>query len=417
VSKPNENQSISDREQGADRHPRRAIGRCRLRAMRRLLILASVLVLVDAMLYAALTPLLPHFARELHLSKAGAGALVGAYAAGALIGGLPGGRAAARLGPRRAVLVGLTLMGLSSIGFAFANGFATLVLARMIQGVGSAFTWAGAFAWLMGSTPEGQRGEVIGRAMSAAVVGELLGPVIGVAAGALGRATVFTGLSVLAVVLAVLTVQIDSESPAEPVDVTLKSALRARRFTSGLGVLAVASMLFGVLSVLAPLHLAAHGWSSLAIGATWLVGAGLEASAGPFIGRLSDARGASTLARLALISGVPVSLALATGASPGIYAPLVVLAALSYGALFTPAFSLVSEGAESAGLAQGMAFGFLNAAWAAGAMLGPAAAGTIAGATGDAVPFVLAAAAAVAALAFLSQRERASPKAAAAAGN
>jgi MFS family permease len=353
------------------------------------------------MLYAALTPLLPHFARELHLSKAGAGALVGAYAAGALIGGLPGGRAAARLGPRRAVLVGLTLMGLSSIGFAFANGFATLVLARMIQGVGSAFTWAGAFAWLMGSTPQGQRGEVIGRAMSAAVVGELLGPVIGVAAGALGRATVFTGLSALALVLAVLTVQIDSESLAEPVDVTLRSALRARRFTSGLGVLAVASMLVGVLSVLAPLHLAADGWGSVAIGATWLVGAGLEAAAGPFIGRLSDARGASTLARLALIAGVPVSLALATGASPGIYAPLVVLAALSYGALFTPAFSLVSEGAESAGLAQGMAFGLLNAAWALGAMLGPAAAGTIAGATGDAVPFVLTAAGAVAALAFL----------------
>ena len=65
--------------------------------MRRLLILVSVLVLVDTMLYAALTPLLPHFARELHLSKAGAGGLVAAYAAGALIGGLPGGRAAARL--------------------------------------------------------------------------------------------------------------------------------------------------------------------------------------------------------------------------------------------------------------------------------------------------------------------------------
>jgi len=181
----------------------------------------------------------------------------------------------------------------------------------------------------------------------------------------------------------------------------LKSALAARRFTSGLGVLAVAAMLVGVLSVLAPLHLAAAGWSSVAIGATWLVGAALEASAGPLIGRLSDARGASMLARLALMAGVPVSLALATGASPVIYAPLVVLGALAYGALFTPAFSLVSEGAESAGLAQGMAFGLLNAAWAIGAMLGPAAAGTIAGATSDAVPFVLAAAASVAALAFL----------------
>ncbi len=369
--------------------------------MRRLLILVSALVLVDAMLYSALTPLLPRFAHELHLSKAATGALVAAYAAGALIGGLPGGRAAARLGPRRAVLVGLTLMGLSGVGFAFADGFAALVIARLIQGIGSAFTWAGAFAWLMNSTPQGQRGEVIGRAMSAAVVGELLGPIVGVAAGALGRATVFTGLSVLAVILALVTVRIDTDSTAEAVEVSLKSALTARRFTSGLAVLAVASMLVGVLSVLAPLHLAASGWGAAAIGATFLLGAGFEASAGPTIGRLSDMRGATTLARVALIASVPVSLALATSASPAIYAPLVVLAAVSYGGLFTPAFSLVSEGAESAGLAQGMAFGLLNAAWAIGAMVGPAAAGAIAGATGDAVPFVLAAAGSAAALVLL----------------
>ncbi len=369
--------------------------------MRRLLILASVLVLVDAMLYAALTPLLARFAHEFHLSKADAGALVGAYAAGALIGGLPGGRAAARLGPRRAVLVGLALMGLSSIGFAFANDFGTLIIARVIQGIGSAFTWAGAFAWLMASAPQRQRGEVIGRVMGAAVVGELLGPVVGVAAGAIGRAAVFSGLSGLAVILAILTVQIDSDSLAESVGVTLKSALGARRFTVGLGVLAVASMLVGVLSVLAPLHLAAAGWGATAIGATWLVGAGLEASAAPLVGRLSDARGATTLARLALMASIPVTLALATGTSPATYAPLVVLAALSYGALFTPAFSLVSEGAETAGLAQGVAFGLLNAAWATGAMVGPAAAGAIAGATADAVPFVLGVAVSAAALAFL----------------
>ena len=109
----------------------------------------------------------------------------------------------------------------------------------------------------------------------------------------------------------------------------------------------------------------------------------------------------STPARLALLASVPVSLALATGASPIIYAPLIVLAGMSYGALFTPSFSLVSEGAEGAGLAQGMAFGLMNAAWATGAMVGPAAAGLIAGATGDAIPFVLAAACPLAALAFL----------------
>ena len=70
--------------------------------MRRLLLLVCGLVCVDTMLYAALTPLLPRFAHDLHLSKAGAGVLVAAYAAGALVGGLPGGprpRGSARGGP------------------------------------------------------------------------------------------------------------------------------------------------------------------------------------------------------------------------------------------------------------------------------------------------------------------------------
>ena len=127
--------------------------------MRRLLLLVCALVWVDTMLYAALTPLLPHFAHELHLSKAGAGVLVAAYAAGALVGGLPGGLATARLGAQRAVLIGLALMGLSSLAFAFVHGFWPLAAARFVQGCGSGFTWAGSFAWLLAAAPRERRGE------------------------------------------------------------------------------------------------------------------------------------------------------------------------------------------------------------------------------------------------------------------
>ena len=55
-----------------------------------------------------------------------------------------------------------------------------------------------------------------------------------------------------------------------------------------------------------------------------------------------------------------------------------------------------------------MAFGFMNAAWAVGAVAGPAAGGAIASATGDWIPFVLAAALCAAALAARrSDHERA----------
>src|SRR3954453_5645345 len=177
--------------------------------MRRLLLLVAVLVFVDTMLYAALTPLVPHFTHELGLSKLSAGILVAAYPAGALIGGLPGGAAAARLGPRRAVVVGLVGMSLASLGFALADSFWTLFAARLGQGLGSAFTWAGAFAWLLAAAPRERRGQLIGSAMGAAVFGALFGPVVGVLASWLGRTPVFAGLAGLAALLAAWTFRID----------------------------------------------------------------------------------------------------------------------------------------------------------------------------------------------------------------
>ncbi|HKD95752.1 MAG TPA: MFS transporter [Gaiellaceae bacterium] len=359
--------------------------------MRRLLLLVCGLVWVDTMLYAALTPLLPSFVHHLHLSKAGAGVLVAAYAAGALVGGLPGGAAAARLGARRAVLVGLTLMGLASLGFAFAHGFWPLAGARFLQGVGSGFTWAGAFAWLLAAVPGERRGEVIGTAMGAAVFGALLGPAVGAAAALLGRDVVFTALAGLAVVFAVWTLRIEPIPPDEPSLAAMRRALRDALFLGGLLLMALPSFLFGVLSTLAPLHLSAAGWGAAAIGAVWLVGACLETAISPIAGRVVDRRGVLFPIQLALTAAVPVSIGLAVGPRPLVYVPLIVLAGGAYGALFTPAFALIAEGAERTGLPQGMAFGLMNAAWAMGALIGPVAGGAVAAATGDVVPFLVSA--------------------------
>ena len=368
------------------------MGNRTLLPMRRLLLLVSALVWVDTMLFAALTPLLPRFAHSLHLSKTGAGALVGAYAAGALVGGLPGGAAAARLGSRRAVLVGLTLMGLASIGFAFANGFWTLAAARLLQGCGSGFTWAGAFAWLLAAAPRERRGELIGSAMGAAVFGALFGPVVGVLAGALGRGAVFAALAGLAVVLGLWAVRIEPVPPERPSTAAMARALRTPIFVAGLALMALPALLFGVLSTLAPLHLSAAGWGATAIGAIWLVGAAFESALSPVTGRFLDRRGASLPVQIALALSVAVSIGLALGLRPLVYVPLIVLAAGAYGVLFVPAFTLIAAGAERVELPQGMAFGLMNAAWALGALVGPVVGGAIATASGDVAPFLVSAA-------------------------
>ena len=100
--------------------------------MRRLLLLVCSIVLVDAMLFTALAPLVPGYADEFDLGKAGAGLLVGAFGAGALFGGVPGGLAAARVGPKRAVVLGLLVLSVASFAFALAGGAWTLGLARFV---------------------------------------------------------------------------------------------------------------------------------------------------------------------------------------------------------------------------------------------------------------------------------------------
>ena len=104
--------------------------------MRRLLFLACAIVFVDTTFYAAITPLLPRFEDDYELSKSAAGVLVAAYPAGTLAGAIPGGYLAARAGVRATVLLGLGLMVVSSLAFAFAGSLAVLDTARFVQGIG-----------------------------------------------------------------------------------------------------------------------------------------------------------------------------------------------------------------------------------------------------------------------------------------
>jgi MFS family permease len=372
--------------------------------LRRVLALSCCVVFVDTALYAALTPLLPHFTHEFHLSKRGAGVLVAAYAAGALVGGIPGGIAAARLGPRRAVLAGLALMGASGFGFAFANGAGTLWAARFLQGAGSGLTWAGAFAWLVAAAPRNRRGELLGTALGVAIFGALFGPVLGAAAAIAGRQAVFASFAGLGLVLALWALRVDGASAEELSFAALGRALRTHRFLSGLGLMVLPSLLFGMLAVLAPLHLAAAGWGAVAIGAVWLSGAAIETVEAPLIGRLSDRRGRLLPVRVGLAASAAAYLSLAWAGRPLVYVPLLLAAIASTEVLFAPGLPLIADGADEAGLAQGLGFGMMNAAWAVGNVVGPAAAGAIAQATSDRVPLLASAALCVAAL--LAARRR-----------
>ena len=83
----------------------------RVSAVRKLLFLTGAVVFVDTLFFAALTPLLPHYAQSLGLGKTGAGVLSAAYPAGAFLGAIPSGLVAGRLGVKPTTIVGLALVG------------------------------------------------------------------------------------------------------------------------------------------------------------------------------------------------------------------------------------------------------------------------------------------------------------------
>jgi MFS family permease len=360
--------------------------------VRRLALLVGAIVLVDTMFYAAITPLLPRLADELDLGKNGAGVLAGAYAAGTLVGSMPGGWLAARAGVKATILLGIALMSASGLAFAFGSSIALLDGARFLQGIGGACSWAGGMAWLAGEAPRERRGEVIGGVLGAAIFGVQLGPVVGALATAIGREAAFSSTVVFGLALGAWAWTIPAR-PGSEVLAAPAAALRERSMLAGMWLTALPAAAFGVLDVLAPLRLDALGATGLALGATFFAAAGTEAIVSPTSGRAADRRGARPVARAGLAMGV-VSLAVVH--LPGtawLLAVFVVLVCGLLGVLWVPAGLLLTSGADRIGLDSAYAFAFFNLSWAGGFTVGAAGGGALAQVSSDAVPYLLLAAA------------------------
>lgn len=355
-----------------------------------LIVFVCAVLFVDTIFVTALTPILPHYVHRFAMSKTLAGLLVACYPIGTLVGSLPGGIVTTRAGVRPAVLLGLTLMSAATLTFGFAPSMAVLDLARFVQGLGGACTWAGSLSWLASAVPVERRGAAIGVAFSAAVGGALLGPVVGGIASAAGSGLAFAGATVAGVGLMISSLFLEVPAAVEPQPMSRSvRALRDISLSGGLWLTCLAGIAFGVVDVLAPLRLNKLGASAITISAAFLGAAAVEAAISPLVGRFADRLGRRRPALLSLAGSAVLALLLPTVSPAAILVALIVGGLWFAGTLFVPAAAMVSDGSERQGMPFGIGFGLTNLAWASGQSVAALGAGAIAQATSDLVPYVL----------------------------
>ena len=134
-------------------------------------------------------PILPLYAREFGVTRTAAGALISVFAGARLVFDLVGGIASDRVGARRIMLSGAVLLTVSSVGAALAPNYALLLVARVLEGLGSAAFATAAMKLIIITTPRERLGRTMAFYQTGLLAGVSLGPLMGGVSAELGSFT------------------------------------------------------------------------------------------------------------------------------------------------------------------------------------------------------------------------------------
>jgi MFS family permease len=163
--------------------------------MRRQLFVILNLSLVSGFVILGLSiiaPVLPQYALSFSIPVSQVGWAVSAFAGARLVMDIPAGVLADRFGRKRNMIFGLTLVVLSSIAAGTARSYIMLILARVAEGLGSAFYVTSATTWVAQVSAGEYRGRYMSLYSGLLFAGTAFGPTIGgYAAGHFGLSAPF----------------------------------------------------------------------------------------------------------------------------------------------------------------------------------------------------------------------------------
>ena len=329
----------------------------------------------DMFLYYLLVPLLPIYARELHLGQMRVGLLFGSYAIALVMVTLPLGSLADRVGRRKPMLIGLLALGSTTLLFLFAKSYWLLVLARGLQGAAGAATWIPGMALLADYFPREQRGKAMGTAFACANLGVLTGPPLsGYLTEGFGASAPFilgfclVGLD--AAGRAFLLEEVPGEKGERISPFVLVKNPVILVFS---GALALGSALWAVLESTLPLHFdAVLRFGPAEIGLCFAAAALTHTLTSPLMGHLSDRIGRKKVLVIGLaLSMVFIPLPVFFRQTVFVVGAMMALGSIA-SLIMSPSSPAVADAVEKTGSTSfGSAFSILNIAYAVGMMVGP----------------------------------------------
>ena len=132
-----------------------------------------------AMGFSIIVPILPLYVRDFGASNIQIGAVVAGFALARTAFNLPAGILAGKLGSKNSMLLGLIFVGITSAIIGLARNYETVLLARTVAGIGSAFYVTSSVTYMAELTSKGGRGRSLSIYDGTSIVGSTIGPAIG----------------------------------------------------------------------------------------------------------------------------------------------------------------------------------------------------------------------------------------------